>query len=254
VEDALGAVQNVLVFGGTSEIAEATVRRLARDRCRRVVLAARDVDAATTVAADLEPLGVDVDVLAFDATAVDSHADVVDAAFGLLGDVDVALVAFGVLGDQDAFDADPSSAAHAVSVNMTGAVSVGLHVAERLRAQGHGTLVVLSSVAGERVRAENAVYGATKAGLDGFAQALGDRLAGSGARVMIVRPGFVHTRMTAGLDPAPLSTTPEAVADDIATGLRKQSAIVWSPGALRWLFTVLRHLPRPLWRRITADR
>jgi decaprenylphospho-beta-D-erythro-pentofuranosid-2-ulose 2-reductase len=71
---------------------------------------------------------------------------------------------------------------------------------------------------------------------------------------MIVRPGFVHTAMTEGLDPAPLSVTADAVAEDIATGLRRRSDIVWSPGALRWLFLVLRHLPRPLWRRVTAIR
>jgi decaprenylphospho-beta-D-erythro-pentofuranosid-2-ulose 2-reductase len=254
VEDALGTVQNVVVLGGTSEIALATIERLAQDRCRHAVLAVRDPDASAEAKTTLERVGVVVDIVAFEATATDTHRGVIDDAFDRLGDVDLVLLAFGVLGNQDAFDADPVQAADAVAVNLGGAVSVGLVVADRLRAQGHGTLAVLSSVAGERVRSENAVYGATKAGLDGFAQALGDRLAGSGARVMIVRPGFVHTRMTAGLDPAPLSTTPEAVADDIATGLRKQSAIVWSPGALRWLFTVLRHLPRPLWRRITADR
>ena len=159
-----------------------------------------------------------------------------------------------MLGDQEAFEADPAQAAEVVSVNLGGAVSVGLLVAEHLRAQGHGTLAVLSSVAGERVRADNAVYGATKAGLDGFAQGLGDRLVGSGARVMIVRPGFVHTRMTEGMDPAPLSTTADAVAEDIATGLRRRSDVVWSPASLRWLFAALRHLPRPLWRRVTTAR
>ena len=254
VEDALGAVQTVFVLGGTSEIAEATVRRLAQDRCRRAVLAVRDLDRAAPTAGRLEEIGVDVELVAFDAADVADHRQVVDTAFDRLGDVDLVLLAFGVLGDQEAFEADPAEAAAAVAVNLGGAVSVGLLVAEHLVAQGHGTLAVLSSVAGERVRAENAVYGATKAGLDGFAQALGDRLDGSGARVMIVRPGFVHTRMTEGMDPAPLSTTADAVADDIAPGLRRRADIVWSPGSLRWLFTALRHLPRPLWRRVTAAR
>jgi decaprenylphospho-beta-D-erythro-pentofuranosid-2-ulose 2-reductase len=254
VEDALGAVQHVLVLGGTSEIAEATVRRLARDRCRRAVLAVRDVEAAAATAAGLRDAGVEIDLIAFDATEVGRHAEVIDDAFARLGDVDLVLLAFGVLGDQASFEADPATAAEVVAVNLGGAVSAGLLVAERLEAQGHGTLAVLSSVAGERVRAENAVYGATKAGLDGFALALGDRLVGTGARVMVVRPGFVHTRMTAGLDPAPLSTTADAVADDIATGLRRRADVVWSPGTLRWLFSGLRHLPRPLWRRVSAAR
>jgi decaprenylphospho-beta-D-erythro-pentofuranosid-2-ulose 2-reductase len=253
MKDALGAVQTVLVLGGTSEIALATVRRLARDRCRRVVLAVRDPAAGETEAEALRAGGVtDVHVLAFDAGEPAGHAAVIEEAAALVGDLDVVLLAFGVLGDQATFDADPVAAAEAVNINLSGAVSSGLASAARLRTQGHGTLVVLSSVAGERVRSENFVYGATKAGLDGFSQGLGDALQGSGARVMIVRPGFVHTRMTEGRDPAPFPTTPEKVADDIATGLAKGSEIVWSPAIHRYLFSVLRHLPRPIWRKVAA--
>jgi decaprenylphospho-beta-D-erythro-pentofuranosid-2-ulose 2-reductase len=133
---------------------------------------------------------------------------------------------------------------------MAGAVSISLAVAQRLRAQGHGRLVVLSSVAGERVRKANFVYGATKAGLDGFAQGLGDSLEGSGAAVVVVRPGFVHSTMTAGLDPAPFATTPDAVAEATVAGLRRGRRTVWAPGILRVVFSVLRHLPGPVWRRL----
>jgi decaprenylphospho-beta-D-erythro-pentofuranosid-2-ulose 2-reductase len=253
MKDALGAVQTVLVLGGTSEIALATVRRLAQDRCRRVVLAVRDPEAAAPLAEGLRADGLDeVHLIAFDARDPEGHAAVIAAAAGLLGDLDLVLSAFGVLGDQAAFDADPASAADAVTVNLAGAVSSGLAAANRLQEQGHGTLVVISSVAGERVRAENLVYGATKAGLDGFAQGLGDALQGTGARVMIVRPGFVHTRMTEGRDPAPFSTTAEAVADEIAKGLAKGADVVWAPPILRYVFSAMRHLPRPLWRRVSA--
>jgi decaprenylphospho-beta-D-erythro-pentofuranosid-2-ulose 2-reductase len=253
MKDALGAVQTALVLGGTSEIALATVRRLARDRLRSVVLAVRDTAAGEAAAEALRADGVaEVTVVAFDAGDPSGHRAVVEAAATTLGDVDLVLLAFGVLGDQAAFDADPEAAAEAVAVNFGGAVSSSLAVADLLRRQGHGTLAVLSSVAGERVRAENFVYGSTKAGLDGFAQGLGDALVGTGARVMVVRPGFVHTRMTEGMAPAPLSTTPEAVADAIADGLAKGSTVVWVPGTLRFLFTALRHLPRPLWRRVSA--
>ena len=253
MKDALGAVQTALVLGGTSEIALATVRRLAQDRCRRVVLAVRDPAAAEPVADALRADGVgEVHVIAFDAREPANHTAVIDEAVALLGDLDLVLLAFGVLGDQEAFDADPASAADAVAVNLSGAVSSGLAAANRLRAQGHGTLVVLSSVAGERVRAENLVYGATKAGLDGFAQGLGDALQGTGARVMVVRPGFVHTRMTEGRDPAPFATTPEAVADEIAKGLAKGSDTVWAPPILRFVFSTFRHLPRPVWRKVSA--
>ena len=116
--------------------------------------------------------------------------------------------------------------------------------------QGHGTIVVLSSVAGERVRKSNYVYGASKAGLDGFAQGLGDALQGTGARVMVVRPGFVHTKMTAGRKPAPFSTTPDAVADAVVRGLEKGAETIWAPPALRFVMSGMRHLPRPLWRKV----
>ena len=115
------------------------------------------------------------------------------------------------------------------AVNYVGSVSVAVPLAQRMRAQGHGTIVALSSVAGERARRSNFVYGSSKAGMDAFFQGLGDSLVGSGVRVMIVRPGFVHTKMTDGMDAAPLSTTPEAVADAIVHGLARGRETVWVP-------------------------
>lgn len=230
----------------------ATLRRLVADGCRRIVLAARRPQALEPQLAELAALGAtDVSAVAFDAADTDSHAGILEKAFAD-GDVDVVLLAFGVLGDQDEFDADPAAAVDAVTVNYTGAISAGLLVAGQLRRQGHGTLVVFSSVAGVRVRRDNFVYGSTKAGIDGFAQGLGDALEGSGARVMVVRPGWVDTKMTAGLDPAPFATTAEGVAGDVVSGLRAGKATVWSPPILRWVFTGLRILPRPVWRRLAA--
>lgn len=250
MRDAVGGVQSVLVLGGTSEIALATVRRMVSEGCRTVLLAGRDPDALLGPAAELREAGaVTVDTMAFDALDTASHAGVLDDAFGRHGDIDVVLLAFGVLGDQAAFDADSEAAVEAVRVNYVGAVSAGLLTARHLKAQGHGTLVVLSSVAGERVRKTNFVYGSSKAGLDGFAQGLGDSLVGTGAGVLVVRPGFVHTRMTTGMDPAPLSTTPEVVAECITDGLAKGAAVVWAPAPLRVVMSGLRHLPRPLWRK-----
>jgi decaprenylphospho-beta-D-erythro-pentofuranosid-2-ulose 2-reductase len=110
--------------------------------------------------------------------------------------------------------------------------------------------VVLSSAAGERVRRADFIYGSSKAGLDAFAQGLGDALYGTGVHVMVVRPGFVRTRMTAGLPPAPLATTPEAVATAIELGLRRRSETVWVPGTLRLVMSALRHAPRALFRRL----
>ena len=111
-------------------------------------------------------------------------------------------------------------------------------------------LVVLSSVAAERPRANNAIYGAAKVGLDALAQGVADQVAGSGVRVLVVRPGFVATRMTAGLKPAPLATTPEAVAQATARALAGRAQTIWVPRGLRVIFAVLRHLPRALYRRL----
>lgn len=253
MEDALGAVQSALVLGGTSEIGIAIVERLVADRCRKVVLAARDTEAARALGERLQKAGATtVDVVAFDAADSASHPAVIAKAFADHGDFDLVLLAFGVLGDQATFDDDPVAAAEAVTVNYVGGVSAGLATARELRRQGHGTLVVLSSVAAERPRKTNYVYGSSKAGLDAFAQGLGDALVGSGARVMVVRPGFVHTRMTAGMDPQPFATTPEAVAEAVVRGLGRGSHTVWAPPILRWVFVVMRHLPRPLWRIVAA--
>lgn len=255
MRDALGAVQSVLVLGGGSDIAVATCEKLVGRRCRTVVLAGRDTVKLEGVGDRLRAAGATtVDVVAFDAAAPDTHQAVVDQVFDDHPDLDVVLLAFGVLGDQEQLAGDPTAAAAVATTNYVGAVSSGLAVANRLHRQGHGTLVVLSSVAGERARAENFVYGSTKAGLDAFAQGLGDSLAGSGASVMVVRPGFVRTSMTEHMDDGPMATTAEAVATDIVDGLASGAHTVWSPAKLRYVFTVLRHLPRPLWRKVQSAK
>jgi decaprenylphospho-beta-D-erythro-pentofuranosid-2-ulose 2-reductase len=253
MRDALGHVQSMLVLGGTSEIAIATTLTLAPGRAQRVVLTAREPSRARESVERLHHAGIaDVRVVGFDARDTGSHAKIIEDVFAESGDFDLVLMAFGVLGDQHEFDHDPEAAADAAIVNYVGAVSSGLAVAEQFRRQGHGTLVVLSSVAAERARKNNFVYGSSKAGLDAFAQGLGDALVGSGARVMIVRPGFVHTRMTEHLPAQPFSTTPEAVAAVIARGLERGDEMVWAPAVLRYVFSVMRHLPRGVWRIVSA--
>ena len=248
--DGVGAPQSVLVLGGTSEIALATVRQLPRARLRRVVLAGRPSAGLDAAAASLTDLGIaGVSTVAFDATDTATHGDLVDRLFDE-GDIDVVLLAFGLLGDQAQAESDPTVAVTVATTNYTGAVSVGLHVARRLRAQGHGTLVVLSSVAGDRARRSNFVYGSTKAGLDAFAQGLGDALHGSGARVLIVRPGFVRTRMTQGLAEAPMTIDPDDVGRIIVTALRKGRETVYAPGPLRVVMAGLKTLPRPVFRKL----
>jgi decaprenylphospho-beta-D-erythro-pentofuranosid-2-ulose 2-reductase len=251
VKDAFGSVQSVLVLGGGSEIALATVRKLAGSRARTVVLAGRDVPRMQDAAQSLRDAGAQqVEVMPFDALRVEEHKRFVDEVWARHGDIDLVLLAFGVLGDQERDESDAASALQVIDVNFRGAVSVGIPIAQKLRAQGHGTIVVLSSVAGERVRRANFVYGASKAALDAFFQGVADSLVGTGVQVMVVRPGFVHTRMTAGRPPAPFATTPDAVADDIVRGLRRNAVTVWSPALLRPVMSAVRHLPRPVFRRM----
>ena len=245
MNDALGQPQSVLVLGGGSEIASALLQRLTR--LQQVTLAGRP--GSPTVAAAAAGVTAPVRVLEMDAADPPSVIACVDAAFDA-GDIDLVVIAFGVLGDQATAEDDPRAAIEVATVDYTSQVVAGLAAARRCRAQGHGTIVALSSVAGERVRRANFVYGSAKAGMDGFFQGLGDALHGSGARVMIVRPGFVTGRMTAGMDPAPLATDPAAVADGIVRGLARGDATVYVPPVLRQVFRVFRHLPRAVWRKM----
>jgi len=254
VQDALGEVQSVLVLGGGSDIGRALCVRLARTRCRTVVLAGRPADDMEPVADAVRAAGATtVETVLWDSTDVDSHRKVIDEVFDRFGDIDLVYVPAGILGSQPAFDADPAFAARAVDINFAGLVSASLIVADRLQRQGRGTIVLMSSVAGLRARKDNFVYGATKAGLDAFGQGLGDSLVGTGVRVVVVRPGFVRTKMTEGMDAAPFSTTPEKVAELIVAGLAKGQEVIWAPPILQLPFSVFRLLPRSLWR-IVADR
>ena len=252
MNDALGLPQSILVLGGGSELARAVVARLLAARPASVVLGGRPgSDALAGAAAEAAAAGAtSVTTVAFDATDPASLLAAVDDVFDGHGDVDLVLVAFGVLGDQTACESDPLEAVEVATVDYTSAVVAGLAAARRLRRQGHGTLVALSSVAGERVRRANFVYGSAKAGMDGFYQGLTDALVGSGVQVVVVRPGFVTTRMTAGMKPPPLATDAAAVAEAVVAALAKGSGTVWVPGLLRPVFSGLRHLPRPLWRRV----
>ncbi|MEE1758967.1 decaprenylphospho-beta-D-erythro-pentofuranosid-2-ulose 2-reductase [Streptomyces sp. SP18BB07] len=249
MKDAFGTPQSLLILGGTSDIALATARRLIARRTRTVWLAGRPSQDLENAATHLRGLGAETHTITFDALDPESHESVLGKVF-TEGDIDMVLLAFGVLGDQANDERDPVSAARVAQTNYTGAVSSALVCARALQAQGHGSLVVLSSVAAERARRSNFIYGSSKAGLDTFTQGLGDALHGTGAHVMLVRPGFVRTSMTAGRPESPFATTPEAVAAAIELGLRRRSEMVWVPGSLRLVMTALRHVPRAIFRRL----
>jgi len=236
----------VLLLGGTSELGLAILSALALPADAEVLLAGRDEARMTAAAASLP---CRTRTLSYEATRLDSHQALVSAAFEA-APVDLVVSAAGVLTSQDKLDADPRLAGELIETNFTGHVTTLLAVAAQMRAQGSGTIVILSSVAAIRPRKANFVYGAAKSGLDAFARGLADSLHGTGVRVLLVRPGFVIGRMTEGMDPAPLATTPAKVGAAVAAGLAGNATVLWVPPALGQLAVVLRLVPRPLWRRL----
>ena len=239
----------VVVFGGRSEIGLQLAVRLAPGAT--VVLAARGADRLEEQVALVRSAGARiVHTAEFDADDLDSHPALVDRLVGAFGPIDVAVLAFGILGEQARAETDPGHAVAIAHTDYVAQISLLTVLATAMRSAGGGTMVVFSSVAGVRVRRANYVYGSAKAGLDGFASGLSDALYGTGVRLLIVRPGFVIGRMTEGMDPAPLSSTPAQVADATARALKRGRGTVWVPWALRPLFFGMRLLPQPVWRRM----
>jgi len=247
--NALGQPRTVLLLGGTSDIALATARAWAASGDLHVVLAARPGPRRDAAAAGLVAAGATVAAVDFEAEDTGAHPALVEQA-AADRDIDVALVAFGVLGDEEQAWQDHDAAVHLATVNYTAPVSLGVCLGQLVRRQGHGVIVALSSVAGERVRRSNFVYGSSKAGMDGFYLGLGEALRGTGGRVLVVRPGFVRTKMTEGREPAPLSVDADDVAAAIVAGVAKGSDLVWVPGAMRGVMSGLRHVPRALFRKL----
>ena len=248
--NAVGAPQSLLLLGGTSEIALAIARKYVdRSPSLRVVLAARPSPRRDEAVAALERLGCRVEALDFDALDTSGHASVVAAA-AEGGDLDVSVVAYGLLGDNEQAWTEVDQAVRLAQVNYVAPVASGVALAEQVRRQGHGVVVALSSVAGERPRRSNFVYGSTKAGFDAFYTGLGEALRSHGGRVLVVRPGFVRTKMTEGLDPAPLAVDADDVAEAVVSAVDSGAEQVWVPKAMRPVMSALRHLPRPVFRRL----
>ncbi|GAA2962412.1 SDR family NAD(P)-dependent oxidoreductase [Actinokineospora diospyrosa] len=239
----------VVVLGGRSEIGLEVARLLAPGRT--LVLAARRSGDLDHQRAALTAVGATaVHPLEFDADDLTTHQSFVQGIVDTHGPIDTVIVSFGILGDQSRAETDAAHALSIIHTDYVAHVSVLTHLATLLRAQNSGTLIVFSSVAGVRVRRANYVYGSAKAGLDGFASGLSDALAGSGARLLLVRPGFVIGRMTDGMPPAPFSSTPPQVAAATVRALRKGRGEVWVPAILRPVFFCMRLLPRRLWRKL----
>jgi len=242
-----GLSGRVLLIGGTSEIGLAILAALQLSPAAEVLLAGRDAERLNAAAAALP---CKASVLRYDATEPRGGPALAAAAFRD-GPVDLVISAAGVLTPQVRMDQIPDEAGLLIETNFTSHVTALLALAARMRgAGGGGTVVILSSVAAIRPRKANFVYGAAKAGLDAFGRGLADSLHGSGVRVLLVRPGFVIGRMTAGMDPAPLATTPEQVGAAVAAGLAGRASLIWVPASLGPAAILMRLMPRRIWRQL----
>ena len=241
----------ILLLGGTSEIGLAILSALDPAPDDEVILAGRDVPRMEAAGKTLSCRSVSA--VTYDAADVTGHQAFADAICAG-GVPDLVIAAAGVLIAQSAVEADVALAATMIQTNFTGHVTTLLAFGSQMKARGSGAIVVLSSVAAVRPRKFNSAYGAAKAGLDAFARGYADSLHGTGVRVLLVRPGFVTGRMTAGMTPAPLATTPEKVGVAVAAALRApaadRDAAIWVPAPLAVLAAVMRLVPRPVWRKL----
>jgi decaprenylphospho-beta-D-erythro-pentofuranosid-2-ulose 2-reductase len=253
VIDSLGNVQSALLVGGTSEIGQAILERFAAGgRLQKVVLLGRDEAALDVLGQSWRDRGVEASVVVADLSG-ELDVPVLTARCFDGGDIDVVVLAAGITPDSSV-ETDAGLARDVAMVNFVSQMQLGTEFVQRLGLQGHGALVVLSSVAGERPRADNYVYGATKVGLDAWANGLADALADEPIRILVVRPGMVRTRMSAGHKEAPMTCDPQDVAEVVAKNLRSGPVTVWVPGQLRLLMSGLRHAPRPVFRRVSKMR
>ena len=238
-----------LVLGGSSAIARAFAR-VAAEAGSDVLLAGRDLEDLERTARDIRVrYGRQAEALAFDATDCASHAAFVDAVRSRARRLDVFL-AFGLMPTQAAIDADTDLGLQTIAATYTGTASVLLRLAPTLEAQREGWVVVLGSVAGDRGRLKNYVYGSAKAGLHAFAQGLRARLFRAGVQVTTVKPGFIDTAMTFGLRPGPLTASPEACARACLRYARRGREVAYYPPVWRLIMLLIRLIPEPLMKRL----
>lgn len=238
------------IFGATSGIAVAVARRLAAGGASLVVVG-RDAEALAAAARDLKVRGAaDVIGIVADLAAIDALSNIAERAWNAFSGIDLALIAYGSLPDQAELEADPLALAPALSLNFVSPAILALDLARRLAAQRSGVLAVITSVAGDRGRRSNYLYGAAKGGLQRFLEGLRHRLHTAGVQVLDIRPGFVATRMTDHLPRGgPLWAEPDRVAADIVRAVERRRAVLYTPWFWRVILAVVRALPRPLFHR-----
>ena len=244
-------MKRILIIGATSAIAAACARIWAGQGAS-FVLVARDMEKLDQVAADLRARGASAAITTkLDAMDFPSHPAMLQAAVATLGQIDVALIAHGTLPDQKACEQDAALAANAYAVNATSVIALATAIANQLESQHSGTLAVISSVAGDRARASNYVYGSAKAAVSAFCEGLRLRVAKSGVHVLTIKPGFVDTPMTKGMNlPGPLLATPDQVAADIVKAIERKRSTLYTPMIWALIMLIIRNIPGPIFRRL----
>lgn len=244
-------MQKILIIGATSAIAEATARIWAA-RGAALFLVGRNVGRLEAVASDLRVRGAAaVTAFAMDACDTAAHAAMLEAAECALGGLDVALIAHGSLPDQKACEASVELTLKEIDTNALSVIALATRLAETLEKQGSGTLVVISSVAGDRGRQSNYVYGAAKGMVSLFMQGLRNRLVRKGVRVITIKPGFVDTPMTAAFPKGALWAKPDAIARGIVRAIDRGADEVYLPGFWRLIMFVIRHIPERVFRKMS---
>lgn len=244
-------MQKILIIGASSAIAEATARRWAA-RGAALFLVGRKAERLEQIAADLRVRGAaSVACQAQDACARDAHETMLCAAEQAMGGLDVALIAHGSLPDQKACEASVELTLQEIDTNALSVIALLTRLAMRFEAQGHGSLAVISSVAGDRGRQSNYVYGAAKGMLTLFLQGLRNRLAKKGVHVLTVKPGFVDTPMTASFKKGALWASPDAIAQGIVSAIDKKRDVVYLPGFWWLIMTLIRHIPERIFKKLS---
>ncbi len=240
----------ILIIGATSTIAHATARHFAAEGAR-FFLVGRSASKLDAVRDDLRVCGAtDAETYALDLTDLDKHPAMLDAATAALGTLDMVLIAHGSLSDQAACEASVARTMEEWATNCTSVIALLTPLANQFERQRHGTIAVISSVAGDRGRKSLYVYGAAKAALTTFLEGLRGRLSAAGVAVVTIKPGFVDTPMTAHVPKNFLFTPPERVAQDIHRAMTRGTAVVYTPWFWRYVMLLLRAVPDPIFRKL----
>ncbi len=244
-------MQNILIVGATSAIAEATARRFAI-RGDKLFLLARNAERLAGIAVDLKIRGAnEVTTALFDANDFDSHQSTLDSVNRALGSIDIVLIAYGTLSDQSACEASVSKTLHELTTNGVSTIALLTLLANQFEAKRSGTLAVISSVAGDRGRQSNYIYGTAKGAVTTFLQGLRNRLYKSNVHVLTIKPGFVDTPMTAAFPKGVLWANADDVAIGIVNAIDKKKDVVYLPGFWWLILAIIRHVPEKIFKRLS---